>query len=168
LVGIFSNTGFPSSTATIRRNYRSLGPTTTGFDKWQSRRLPVDLRSQGRKRVRFGGYEPADNAVSWDNPADPNPDRTGETTGPQLFTLEQEELQHRESNALHNNAYAGNLEFGKSRQSLLDSSRRSRSPTRTVRLTRKKLSKMMHNPSGLSWSLTRVEALLSTIMMEKT
>jgi hypothetical protein len=76
--------------------------------------------SQGRKKIRFGSYDPADDLVSWDNPADPNRDRTGETTGPQLFTPEQEELQRRVNNVLHNDDEAGNLEFGKSRQTLLD------------------------------------------------
>jgi hypothetical protein len=76
--------------------------------------------SQGRRKVRFGSYDPADDLVSWDNPGDPNRDRTGETTGPQLFTREQEELQRRENNVLYHDDYAGNLEFGKSRQTLLD------------------------------------------------
>jgi hypothetical protein len=76
--------------------------------------------SQGRRKVRFGSYDPADDLVSWDNPGDPNRDRTGETTGPQLFTPEQEELQRRANNVLYHDDYAGNLEFGKSRQTLLD------------------------------------------------
>jgi hypothetical protein len=75
---------------------------------------------QGRRKVRFGSYDPADDLVSWDNSGDPNRDRTGESTGPQLFTPEQEELQRRANNALYHDGYAGNLEFGKSRQTLLD------------------------------------------------
>jgi hypothetical protein len=76
--------------------------------------------SQGRRKIRFGSYDPADDLVSWDNPAEPDRDRTGETTGPQLFTPEQQELQRRANNVLHNDDYAGNLAFGKSRQTLLD------------------------------------------------
>jgi hypothetical protein len=76
--------------------------------------------SQGRRKVRFGSHDPADDLVSWDNPTDPNRDLTGETTGPPLYTAEQEELQHRANNVLHHEDYAGTLEFGKSRQTLLN------------------------------------------------
>jgi hypothetical protein len=102
------------------RNYHPIGPTPAVSVSGSQSASQSTSSSQGHRKVRFGSYDPADDLVSWDNPGDPNCDRTGETTGPQLFTPEQEELQRRANNVLYHDDYAGNLEFGKSRQTLLD------------------------------------------------